>query len=92
MDSNEIMALFDESTLPLSKARSLLRLLAVSLSSKDPIWAEHLITSVEVIEDLMDEGLKGLDVGIHKWSDAPAAATVRASKVFPVTNKEKDHA
>lgn len=29
MDSNEIMALFDESTLPLSKARSLLRLLAV---------------------------------------------------------------
>lgn len=91
MDSNEIMAMFDESTLPLSKARSLLRLLAVVLNSKDPIWHEHLISSVEVIEDLMDEGLKSLDVGIHQWSDAPAAATARTSKVFPTTNEEKDH-
>ncbi|UAN53474.1 hypothetical protein KGP26_10625 [Serratia sp. JSRIV002] len=90
MDSNEIIAMFDETTLPLSKARALLRLLAVAISSKDPIWKEHLISSIEVIEDLMDEGLKGMDVGLHQWSDASAAATAKASKTNSET-KEIDH-
>jgi hypothetical protein len=80
MDSNEILAMFDECTLPLSKARSLIRILAVAMNDKDNIWHEHLISSIEVIENLMDEGQKGLDVGLHQWSDAPAAATARASE------------
>lgn len=60
MDSNEIIAMFDECTLPLSKARSLLRMLAVAINSRDPIHQEHLISGIEVIEELMEEGLKGL--------------------------------
>lgn len=91
MDSNEIIAMFDESTLPLSKARSLLRVLAVAINSRDPIHKEHLISGIEVIENLMEEGLKGFDVGLHQWSDTPAAATAEASKVIPTTNEEKDH-
>jgi hypothetical protein len=38
MDSNEILAMFDECTLPLSKARSLIRILAVAMNDKDNIW------------------------------------------------------
>lgn len=90
MDSNEIIAMFDESTLPLSKARSLLRVLAVAINSKDPLHKEHLISGIEVIENLMEEGLKGLDVGLHQWSDVPAAATAEASKTNSQT-KEIDH-
>ena len=89
MDSNEIIAMFDECTLPLSKARSLLRMLAVAINSRDPIHQEHLISGIEVIEELMEEGLKGLDVGLHQWSDAPAAATAKASSTIPATNEEK---
>lgn len=91
MDSNEIIAMFDECTLPLSKARSLLRMIAVAINSRDPIHQEHLISGIEVIEELMEEGLKGLDVGLHQWSDAPAAATAKASSTIPATNEEKDH-
>ncbi|MEL5617204.1 hypothetical protein WCU37_08860 [Serratia marcescens] len=91
MDSNEIIAMFDECTLPLSKARSLLRMLAVAINSRDPIHQEHLISGIEVIEELMEEGLRGLDVGLHQWSDAPAAATAKASSTIPATNEEKDH-
>lgn len=91
MDSNEIIAMFDECTLPLSKARSLLRVLAVAINSKDPIHNEHLISGIEVIENLLEEGLKGLGVGFSQCSDAPAAATAKASSAIPATNEEKDH-
>ncbi|WP_440864519.1 hypothetical protein [Symbiopectobacterium purcellii] len=81
MDSNEIIAMFDECTLPISKARSLLSLLAVALHDRDKLWSEDAISSVEVIRGLIDEGLKGLDCGFNQLGDAPAVAAARASSL-----------
>lgn len=90
MDSNEIIAMFDEYTLPLSKAKALLSVLAIALQDKDKLWNDDVISSVEVIRDLVDEGLKGFDGGFHQWGDASAAATAKASKTNSQT-KEIDH-